>query len=601
MLDHASKEMRIPVQIAGLLGLTLLITLATALSSHLIGTGRGVPSALIDELRLGPRGQFVVELGYSVAAGLATGAVVAAFVLLPNIAGRGHRIPGGVRIAIAIAVVMGCFLGPDFALGGSALGAYTTRGAYSFVSAPGLHPPIVRADIREPGSLAKGYIFTADFYDPSVPGTMVGQSGPLILDQRLSPVWFQPVPENMIAGNLSLQTYEGQPVLAWWQGVVNGDGATTSGEYVVVDQHYRTVARLRGTGGWVLDLHEIAIRGANAWVTANKSVHVNLSRYGGARNGMLIDSAVQEYNLETGKLLRSWDALHHIPLTESETPVPRNGSLWDPYHLNSIELPGDGSFVISMRNTWAAYKVRIATGRIDWSLGGKQSSFSFGPGAAFQWQHDVTIYPGTPLATVFDDHCCQTTPAGNAIASAPSRGLVLKLNPTAHTATLVSQFTHGADSDSEFMGNIEPLPDGNEFVGWGSLGSFSEYNASGRMLLDAALPRPDVTYRATVEPWVGLPLYPPSGAARQLRGRTIVYASWNGATEVASWRVLAGPSSAALVPAITAPKSGFETSIEIPSGRRVFRIQALDARGRVLGTSAPFTFADTISSRAQLR
>ena len=101
---------------------------------------------------------------------------------------------------------------------------------------------------------------------------MVGQSGPLILDQRLSPVSFRPVPESVIAGNLSLQTYEGRPVLAWWQGVVNADGSTTSGEYIVVDQHYRTVARLRGADGWVLDLHEIVIRGADAWVTADKDV-----------------------------------------------------------------------------------------------------------------------------------------------------------------------------------------------------------------------------------------------------------------------------------------------------------------------------------------
>ena len=271
--------------------------------------------------------------------------------------------------------------------------------------------------------------------------------------------------------------------------------------------------------------------------------------------------------------------------------MPTNGSLWDPYHLNSIELPGDGSFVISMRNTWAAYKVDIATGRIEWTLGGKQSSFRFGSGAEFQWQHNVTVYPGTPLMTVFDDHCCQITRAGKLAATGPSRGLVLKLDPTTHTATLVAQYTHGATFDSEFMGNIEPLPGGNEFVGWGSLGRFSEYTDTGRMLLDAVLPGADITYRATVEPWVGLPLYPPSGAARQQRGRTIVYASWNGATEVASWRVLAGSSSGALAPATTAPKSGFETAISVSRSSRVFRVQALNARWQVIGTSAPFAIA----------
>ena len=40
------------------------------------------------------------------------------------------------------------------------------------------------------------------------------------------------------------------------------------------------------------------------------------------------------------------------------------------------------------------------------------------------------------------------------------------------------------------MGSLEPLPGGNEFVGWGSANYFSEYNASGQMLLDAKLPYP---------------------------------------------------------------------------------------------------------------
>ncbi len=97
-------------------------------------------------------------------------------------------------------------------------------------------------------------------------------------------------------------------------------GATENGEDVVVDQHYRQVARLKATDGWVLTLHEFLIDGENAWVTANKNIPMNLSRYGGAFNGALIDSAVQEYNLRTGKLVRSWDALDHIPLT---SPRPR--------------------------------------------------------------------------------------------------------------------------------------------------------------------------------------------------------------------------------------------------------------------------------------
>ena len=132
---------------------------------------------------------------------------------------------------------------------GAPLGRYTTNGAYSFVTAPSLHPPKITTDTttRPPASSRPGYIFTANFYDLNEP-PIVGQSGPLILDRKLQPVWFQPVPERIVAANLSLQTYEGKPVLAWWQGEVTNTGATESGEDVVVNQHYQPVATLQGDG-----------------------------------------------------------------------------------------------------------------------------------------------------------------------------------------------------------------------------------------------------------------------------------------------------------------------------------------------------------------
>jgi hypothetical protein len=333
------------------------------------------------------------------------------------------------------------------------------------------------------------------------------------------------------------------------------------------------------------------IRGHDAWVTANKDMPMNLSKWGGAYNGALTDSAVQEYDLNTGKLVYSWDALKHIPLSDSRASLPTNGFPWDAYHVNSISLPGDGTFVVSMRNLWAVYKVNIATGAIEWTLGGPHSSFKLSSAANFAWQHDVVTYPGTSLVTMFDDHCCQITGGGTYVSpTAPSRGLVLKLNTQTHTATFVGQYSHGTNFDSDYMGSVEPLANGNEFVGWGSAPWFTEYSSSGQMLLDARLPGSDISYRATVEPWVGLPLYPPAGAARRQGGKTTVYASWNGATELASWRVIEirPPGSAGTTSTVaSAPKSGFETAIPVTQGSR-FEVQALDAHGHVIGTSAQF-------------
>jgi EmrB/QacA subfamily drug resistance transporter len=571
-------------QVGGGLGLAILITLATQRTTHLIGTGEQVAQALTSGFRL----------AYLIGAGLAAAAAVLTFTSLPRPDTALRR--ASRRFALLLCAALGVFIGLTAAFAGShapPLGRYTLSGAYSFASAPSIHPPKIRALKQAPaGQLAPGYIFTANFFNLNE-APIIGQSGPLILDRRLQPVWFQPVPEKVVASNLSLQSYKGKPALAWWQGVVTNTGATESGEDVVVNQHYQPVARLRAKEGWVLTLHEFLIDGDHAWVTANKNIPMNLSKYGGAYNGALIDSAVQEYDLKTGRLIRSWDALDHIPLSESQASLPTNGFPWDAYHVNSIEPVGDGTFLVSMRDTWAAYLVDIETGAIRWTLGGRHSSFKLGPGAGFQWQHDVRIEPSSAVS-LFDDHCCQLTGGGTYVKpTAPSRGLVLKLNQQAHTATLAGQYGQRGEFESEFMGNTQPLSNGNLLVGWGSEPYLSEYSRSGRLLFEAELPGPNLSYRATLQRWIGLPLSPPAAAARRSGGSTRVYASWNGATGVVSWRVLAGPGASPSTAVATVAKSGFETAIPVASGYKSFKVQALNADGRVIGASRPFTLSST--------
>ncbi len=566
-------------QVGGGLGLALLITFATQHTTHLIGTGEQVAPALTHGF----------ALAYLIGACLAAVAALLTFFALPK--PDSALLPAARRFALGIGAVLAVFVALTVVFEGShaaPLGRYSTKDAYSYVTAPSLHPPQIRLNKRaSTGELGPGYIFTANFYNLNEP-PIVGQSGPLILDRNLQPVWFQPVPEKIVAANLSQQTYKGKPALAWWQGRVTNTGATETGEDVVVNQHYQPVARLKAKDGWVLTLHEFLISGEDAWVTANKNVPRDLSKYGGAYNGALIDSAVQEYNLKTGELVRNWDAIDHIPLSESQASLPTNAFPWDAYHINSIQLVGDGTFLVSMRDTWAAYLVNIKTGAIEWTLGGRNSSFKLGSGAAFQWQHDVRLQPDSTVS-MFDDHCCQLTGGGTSVAATgPSRGLLLKLDQGARTAKLAAQYTGGGDFESEYMGDTQPLSNGNVFVGWGSEPYFSEYSHSGKLLFEGQLPGPNLSYRTTLGRWSGMPLSPPAGAAREADGKVTVYASWNGATALASWRVLAGSGGSRRVVA-TRAKEGFETAIPLAQSYQSYKLQALDGAGHVIGSSRPFT------------
>lgn len=484
----------------------------------------------------------------------------------------------------------------------SPIGTFTTKGAYTFVSAPRLHPPKLRTlGTSNTKKLAPGYFMVANFPNLTLtqPATgraqpMVGQSGPLILDSHLQPVWFDPVPTNVVALDLKLQTYQGKPALSWWEGVITNTGATVSGSVFVVDQHYRQVAKLTGKDGWVISPHEVVISGHDAWVTAYKTEPMNLSAYPpGSASGLLLDSAVQEYDLKTGNLLYTWDAATpgHISLSESEASPPPAAAgpiPWDAYHVNSIQLVGAHEFLVSMRNTWTAYLVDTTTGNIVWRLGGKHSTFAVPASAQFQWQHDVELHPGN-VVSLFDDACCAFAQGKFQAPNGPSRGLVLKLDMANHTASLDGQYARHPAIDAAFLGNTDVLPNGNVVVGWGSQPFFSEYGKSGKLLLDARWPGPDLSYRAFVQNWVGTPFFGPSGAARKAHGKTTVYASWDGATQLAAWRVLAGPNAKHLTVVVASKaKSGFETAIPIKGSFKAYKLQALDARGRVLRTSAVF-------------
>jgi hypothetical protein len=480
------------------------------------------------------------------------------------------------------------------------IAAYTTKGAWSFVSAPKLHPPKLTTDVRtQTKQLAPGYFMVANFKNLFFKQPMTGQSGPLILDHNLQPVWFLNIGTGALAANLRVQTYEGKPVLSWWQGTVTGTGATTSGEDVVVDQHYRQVAKpLKGADGWVISEHDMVISGANAWVTAYKVVPYNLAAYGGSANGLVLDSAVQEYNLATGQLLYTWDALNpggtpNIPLSETQQkPFP--GIPWDAYHINSIQLTGSETFLVSMRNTWTAYLVNRLTNAVEWKVSGnpKNSTFALPRGAQFHWQHDVQLNRGDVL-TVFNDNCCLIGSVSGGKAkfakpNGPMEGLAIKLDLTKHTGRLIHSYTRPRTYNAAFLGNIQLLPNGNVSLGWGSQPFFSEQSKTGKTLLDAVWPVPDLNYRTYVQRWVGTPYFPPSGAVRNNHGKATIYASWDGDTQVVSWRVLAGPSAKSLKAVATVAKTGFETTIPLTSSSKVYEVQALDARHHVLGTSKAF-------------
>jgi hypothetical protein len=137
------------------------------------------------------------------------------------------------------------------------------------------------------------------------------------------------------------------------------------------------------------------------------------------------------------------------------------------------------------------------------------------------------------------------------------------------------------------MGSAQLLPGGRMFVGWGTLPYFSEFAADGSLLADGQITDTCQSYRAFSHAWTGHPAEPPVVAARHRQGGgSLVYASWNGATEVASWTVLTGRSASSLSRAGTFRRAGFETAMTVHHRGSHVAVEARNAAGHVLGRSA---------------
>ena len=242
------------------------------------------------------------------------------------------------------------------------------------------------------------------------------------------------------------------------------------------------------------------------------------------------------------------------------------------------------ALLVSARNTHAVYAVDRTTGAVRWTLGGKSSDYAMGEGTTFAWQHDARrLADGT--ISLFDNQAAP--PIGE-----ESRGLVLALDDATGQATLVRELVHdGVLAGSQ--GNTQVLADGSVVVGWGSEGRVTEFDPAGDIVFDATWAPAD-SYRVYRMPWSGRPATMPDVVARQVgkgdSDSVEVYVSWNGATEVAEWRVVEAGTTTA--------KDGFETRIVLDGataglapGDRV-TVEALDATGAVIGTSAPVEVAE---------
>ena len=266
-------------------------------------------------------------------------------------------------------------------------------------------------------------------------------------------------------------------------------------------------------------------------------------------------------------------------------------------HANSIDKTPEGDYLFSCRHCDAIFKISSETGKIIWRLGGKQTDFKMIDNLNFTRQHNIRFrgYNGTHTIVSILDNALGEDKQG--VSWPFSRGLFLALDETSDpmTAQIITQYDHpeGEGHHSNRRGNLQVLPNGNILMGWSARGQMSEHLPDGTMVLRSYFTTHWLgTYRSYKFEYTGWPSKRPDVAAETVDvsydggTKTVIYASWNGATEVAEWIYFkTNPLGHHEVTLGSIKRDGFETNLTYDGFAKYVVVAAVHKNGTILGRS----------------
>lgn len=403
-----------------------------------------------------------------------------------------------------------------------AKGILTVLGLITIATVQAQFPPeqTLVVDLNDASHVTPGFIYLA-------PNTVPG-AGPYIFNLTGTTV-FSGVNHISPAAVYNFQpcTWNQSLHYCLWQGDVSegyGSGnAEVLNEYFLVDKNifgadyheFNIKQSVDKTTGKVTDI---------ALVTKYTPVRQDLSAYGISSDndqGWVIDCHLLAVDLTSGigpagKVVFDWSSLEHVPLNESYV-LPTGGInglsepfAWDYFHLSSIAQLRSGDYLVSSRHTSTIYRVSAKDGSILWRLGGKSSNFKL-QGFKFSFQHDVRVVKESgdllTLSLFDNEYNTFSDPQEN------SSGKIIEVNLAKKTARLLQQFDppqtgiQPEASQSGDGGSVQVLPNGNVFIGWGSLPIVTEHTSNGKLVYSAhfgVVGSSASSYRAYKGPYNGI-------------------------------------------------------------------------------------------------
>ncbi|KAK5806620.1 hypothetical protein VI817_000878 [Penicillium citrinum] len=383
---------------------------------------------------------------------------------------------------------------------------------------------------------------------------------------------------------LQPQMLNGEPVIAYWTGY-DGQGFGF-GHISILNSSYDEIHRVTldcKAENFVtifdetmefdscIDIHESQFTDdGTILVTAVNVTQADLSSVGGPKNGWIQDGLIYEIDLETNEILFRWSAHEHIdqvrlsdvraPLEGSESGMNKTSPYGYP-HLNAVYKYGD-HYLLSSRYMCSIFFLD-SNGNVTWHLHGRTGGdFNLGLGTSFCYQHDARFEfqsdERVHLALHNNDN------ADFSAHTSLTTGLLLDVELQGSKQVTLKRRTWDAEEPvyAESQGSYQSLANGHVLQDHGATPKIEEYDENGTIVMRARFGYDNTmqTYRVYRYPWTGNPSTKPDLAAcvSSETNKTTVYVSWNGATDVKSWKVLAGSEVKK-----TALRNGFETSIQV--------------------------------------
>jgi len=251
--------------------------------------------------------------------------------------------------------------------------------------------------------------------------------------------------------------------------------------------------------------------------------------------------------------------------------------------------------LISNRNTSEIMKIDRSNGNILWRMGGKLNQFDFGGDPGISLPHDIRRLDNGNI-TVFDN--------GNLHTPAASLQVEYEIHEVSKVLTKTWQFPAGNERFTPIMGNAQRLSNGNTIGSWAVRRQVTEVRPDGTIALELALD--EWTYRAFRDTWEATPRESPRLVA--LRGSdpttATLHFAWNGATDIQSYEIYAGPTLTGTMLVTTTSRTGFETNLALsglPADTCVYQVRPMRTTGPSLPLSNAVYRMEAPACLAQLR